>query len=269
MSTYAIGDVQGCYTELQTLLKKINFDPEKDQLWFTGDLINRGPRSLETLRFIKSLRNSAVTVLGNHDLHFIAVANGNQALKENDTFQDILQADDCNELMGWLCQQPLLHHNEKIGFTMSHAGIAPRWDLHQAQRLAKEVENILRGHSRSTLLQQMYGNEPTCWDEQLQTMERWRCIINYFTRMRFCDTNGCLDLSSKGSIKDAPQGLIPWFQVENRKMQNENIVFGHWAALGGYTNTKCTFAIDTGCAWGKQLTAMCLETTKCMSIAKY
>ena len=267
MSTFAIGDIQGCYTQFQALLKKINFNQQKDQLWFTGDLVNRGPNSLKTLRFVKSLQENAITVLGNHDLHLIAVAHGTQAIKPTDTFQDILQANDRTELIEWLCQQRLLHHNQKLGFTMTHAGIAPQWDLEQAQKLALEVETTLQGQSRLTLLENMYGNKPKCWNDELTGIERLRCIINYFTRMRFCDSKGCLNLNYKGEIENAPAGLIPWFAIKKRKMQMENIVFGHWAALRGITNTNQVFAIDTGCAWGKQLTAMYLETGERVSVS--
>jgi bis(5'-nucleosyl)-tetraphosphatase (symmetrical) len=268
MSTYAIGDVQGCYTELQKLLEKIKFDPHADTLWFTGDLVNRGPESLATLRFIKSLGKNAITVLGNHDLHLIAIVLGTQTLQGNDTFRDILHAKDCLELVNWLSQQPLLHHDQKLKFTITHAGIAPFWDLATAQQLAHEVETVLRSESRKTLLAEMYGNEPACWNEALSGTERLRCIINYFTRMRFCDARGCLNLSYKGTTNATPKALIPWFNLKNRNMQNDNIIFGHWAALQGHTNTKHVFALDTGCVWGKQLTAMCLETTQRVNIGK-
>lgn len=267
MSTYAIGDVQGCYNQLQTLLDKINFNQQKDRLWFTGDLVNRGPNSLETLRFIRSLQKNAITVLGNHDLHLIAVAYGTQFVKPTDTFQDVLQAKERTELIEWLCQQRLLYHDQKLNFTMTHAGIAPQWDLGKAQQLALEVETTLQGQSRLTLLENMYGNEPKCWHDKLTGIERLRCIINYFTRMRFCDSNGCLDLNYKGEIEYAPTELTPWFKFKRRKMQMENIVFGHWAALRGVTDTQYVFAIDTGCAWGEQLTAMCLETGERVSVS--
>ncbi len=260
MSTYVIGDVQGCYAKLQALLKKINFKPEKDRLWFTGDLVNRGSHSLATLRFVKSLQERAITVLGNHDLHLLAVADDTQTIKPGDTFQDILQADDRLELIAWLSQQPLLHHDQKLGFTIAHAGIAPQWDLKQAKALALEVETALQSQERLTLLSKMYGDEPKCWHNQLSGIDRLRCIINYFTRMRFCDSKGCLNLNYKGEIKNAPTELIPWFKLENRKMQKDNIIFGHWAALRGITDTEHVFALDTGCVWGGQLTAMCLET---------
>lgn len=267
MSTYAIGDVQGCYTQLQTLLDKIKFNQQKDQLWLTGDLVNRGPNSLETLRLVKSLQENVITVLGNHDLHLIAVAHGTQAIKPTDTFQDILQANDRIELVEWLCQQRLLYNDQKLKFTMTHAGIAPQWDLKQAQKLALEVETVLQSETRLMLLENMYGNEPKCWHDKLTGVDRLRCIINYFTRMRFCNNKGCLNLDYKGKIEHAPLGLIPWFKFKNRKIKMENIVFGHWAALRGITNTQHVFAIDTGCAWGEQLTAMCLETGERVSVS--
>lgn len=266
MSTYVIGDVQGCYDKLQALLKKIHFNLAKDRLWFTGDLVNRGSDSLATLRFVKSLQEKAITVLGNHDLYLLAVADGTQPLKKSDTFQAILQAEDCQALMAWLIRRPLLHHDQRLGFTLTHAGIAPAWDLKQAQALALEVETTLQSQARLNLLSKMYGDEPKCWHNQLSGMDRLRCIINYFTRMRFCDQQGCLNLDYKGEIENAPAGLIPWFKLKNRKMQKQNIVFGHWAALRGITNTAHVFAVDTGCVWGEQLTAMCLETGERVSV---
>ena len=260
MNTYAIGDVQGCYTELQMLLQKIRFDAQVDTLWFTGDLVNRGPNSLQTLRFVKALGDRAITVLGNHDLHLLSIAHGMETIKTGDTIADVLNAADCDELLDWLCQQPLLHHDRHLSFTMTHAGIAPQWDLQQAQQFANEVEQVLRSHQRTDLFRNMYGNQPACWHENLQGMPRMRCLINYFTRMRYCDRQACLDLSFKGNTKDAPPDLIPWFDIPDRKMKNNNIIFGHWAALAGITHVAHVFALDTGCVWGQQLTAMCLET---------
>ena len=262
MSTYAIGDLQGCYATLQALLAAVNFAPKTDTLWFTGDLVNRGPRSLETLRFVKALGNKAITVLGNHDLHLLAVAAASQPLKSSDTFQAVLQAADRDALLEWLIQRPLLHHDQQLDFTMTHAGIAPQWNLAKAQQLADEVETVLRSQQASDLLQHMYGNQPACWQDTLSGIRRLRCIINHFTRMRCCNAQGCLDLNFKGQLSDLPTNLFPWFNFPERAMQCNNIIFGHWAALAGNTNTPQVFALDTGCGWGKQLTALCLETGK-------
>ena len=258
MSTYAIGDLQGCYDELQRLLEKIKFDPVQDTLWFTGDLVNRGSKSLDCLRFVKNLGDRVITVLGNHDLHLLAVVAGVRKQGEGDTLTEILEAPDGEELLSWLHQQPLLHYDPKLNYVLVHAGIAPQWDVATAQQLASEVEAQLRS-SDSELLAQLYGNEPSCWDESLTGTARWRCIINYFTRIRFCTETGGLDLKFKGEMADAPANLIPWFQMPNRQAQAQRIIFGHWAALQGRTETENIFALDTGCVWGQSLTAMRLE----------
>jgi bis(5'-nucleosyl)-tetraphosphatase (symmetrical) len=258
MSIYAIGDLQGCYDELQMLLEKIQFDPTYDTLWFTGDLVNRGPKSLDCLRFVKNLGDKAVTILGNHDLHLLAVAAEVCQQADGDTLDDILKAHDRDELLGWLRQQPLLHYDSHLNYVLVHAGIAPAWNLVTAQRLAREVEVQLRT-SDSELLAQLYGDQPACWEESLTGVARWRCIINYFTRMRFCTAGGCLDLKFKGEIDDAAADLLPWFKMPNRQTEQQRIIFGHWAALQGNANTENVFALDTGCVWGQSLTAMRLE----------
>jgi bis(5'-nucleosyl)-tetraphosphatase (symmetrical) len=233
MSTYAIGDLQGCYDELHDLLEKIQFDSAKDTLWFTGDLVNRGPKSLDCLRFVKSLGTQAITVLGNHDLHLLAMAYANRQPAISDTLSDILIAPDREELLNWLRQQPLLHYDPDLDFVLVHAGIAPQWTLATAQNLAHEVEAQLRS-TDSEVLSHLYGNEPACWNEALTGAARWRCIINYFTRMRFCTSEGCLDLSYKGGIANAPPEVLPWFAMPTRKTQ-QRIIIGHWAALQGKT----------------------------------
>ena len=263
---YAIGDVQGCYAELQQLLSQLNFDAKSDTLWFTGDLVNRGPRSLDVLRFIKSLGEKHITVLGNHDLHLLAMAYGTKKSSASDTLIEVLQAPDCAELMEWLRHRPLLHHDKDNGYLMTHAGLAPPWTVHQAKLLAQEVEAVLRGDSYIHLLQNMYGNEPDKWDDQLTGMERLRCIINYLTRMRFCRADGSLDLTYKGEIAGKPDDLIPWFDVKERANVQEKIIFGHWAALGGKTDVPNIFPLDTGCVWGNCLTAMRLEDGKRFSV---
>lgn len=264
MAIYAIGDVQGCFAELQALLVEIAFNPKKDTLWFTGDLVNRGPASLEVLRFVKSLDKRQVTVLGNHDLHLLAVAYDVARIHRGDTLNAILTAPDKKELLDWLRERPLLHVEQS--YVLVHAGLAPMWTLADAIDLAREVETVLRSDMPQLLLKHMYGDKPDYWQPDLVGNERWRCIVSYFTRMRFCHRNGQLDLAYKGELINKPANLIPWFAVPGRVNANEKIIFGHWAALGGKTETPNTFALDTGCVWGKTLTAMRLEDNKRFSV---
>jgi len=267
MTTYAIGDIQGCYSALQYLLEKIQFEPEQDTLWFTGDLINRGPESLQTLRFVKSLGDKHCSVLGNHDLHTLAVGYGLRKKAKGDTLDAILQAPDREELMNWLRHRPLLHHDAKLGYTIVHAGIAPNWSLTKALGLAKEVETVLRGDGMQDFLNQMYGNQPDRWQDNLTGWDRLRCITNHFTRMRFCYPDGRIELSYKGTLESPPNGLKAWFQMPHRANQELKIIFGHWAALAGATHTPRVYALDTGCVWGYALTAMRLEDEKRVSIS--
>ncbi len=265
MATYAIGDVQGCLGPLEQLLAKIAFDSTRDQLWFTGDLINRGYHSLETLRFIKSLANTVV-VLGNHDLALLAVARGSVKAHPKDTFEEILGAADKASLLEWLRHRPLLHHDDKLGFTMTHAGIYPAWDLNTAIKLAKEVGSLLQGPQSNDFLDNLFGNTPLIWKDDLIGWDRARFIINSFTRMRFCTQAGELDLKAKGSPEQHSE-LIPWYAYEGRKTQNENLIFGHWAALSSQEiKSQKIIALDTGCVWGNCLTAFCLETKQKVSI---
>lgn len=266
MSTYAIGDIQGCFEPLQRLLKVIDFHPDKDTLWFTGDLINRGPQSLEVLRFIKALGPKHKIVLGNHDLHCVAVAFGFRQSHTGDTLDAILQAPDCKELMEWLCLQPLLIYDASSNYAMSHAGIAPQWTIEKALTLAGEVEKVLQSDNRKDFLQAMYGNQPDLWQDNLTGNDRLRCIVNFFTRMRLCDAAGRLDFAFKGELKDKPRSLVPWFDVPARANKNIKIIFGHWAALCGKADVPNVFPLDTGCVWGGQLTAMRLEDEKRFSV---
>ncbi len=266
MATYAIGDVQGCYDSLMALLEEIDYDDNKDTLWFAGDLVNRGPKSLETLRFIKGLGDKAISVLGNHDLHLLAVAAGFKKTTRSDTLDAILVAPDCNELLNWLRVQPLVHHDAALSFTMVHAGIPPQWSIHQALGYAHEVESILRGDNANDFLKVMYGNEPSSWSDDLDGMDRIRLITNYFTRMRFCTSTGELELTTKSGVSDAPEHLYPWFALNNRVAKRDNIIFGHWAALEGQTHQKNIFGLDTGCVWGGELTAMRLEDKQLYSV---
>lgn len=266
MSIYAIGDIQGCYAALEKLLTEINFHPANDVLWLTGDLVNRGPQSLEVLRLMKSLGSKHKIVLGNHDLHLLAVAYGVKEKHPSDTLDAILSAPDKNELIDWLRHLPLIHHDEEIDFVLVHAGLAPSWPLEDALRLAREVEKLLQGNEPQTFLQSMYGNTPDHWNESLSGMERVRCIVNYLTRMRFCHRDGRLDLSYKGEIQHKPNDLIPWFEVVDRVNASKNIIFGHWAALNGQAGVPRIYPLDTGCVWGNCLTAMRLEDRRRFSV---
>ncbi len=255
MAHYAIGDIQGCFFELQALLDKINFDPDEDLLWFTGDLVNRGPHSLETLRFIKALGDRAVTVLGNHDLHLLAVAHG-QNYKHRQDLADVLEAPDRDELLDWLRRRPLLHRDER--FCLIHAGLPPQWDIAEAERYAREVETVLRSERLPEFLKHMYGNTPDRWDETLEGWDRWRFILNCFTRLRYCTPEGRLALEYSGPPGSQPRPLLPWFEVPGRRSAGQEIVFGHWSTLGFTVKNGC-YGIDTGCLWGGQLTALRLD----------
>jgi len=260
MSTYAIGDIQGCFEPLMRLLNQIHFKADKDSLWFTGDLVNRGPQSLETLRFIQSLGSQARTVLGNHDLTLLAVAYGAIPFdSKHHTFGDILAAPDKTELIDWLRHQPLIHHDAALGYAMVHAGLYPKWDLALALSLAQEVAAVLQGPNLTPFLVSMFGNKPDHWDPQLSDNDRLRFITNCFTRLRFCSPEGQLELATKESAHSAPAEYLPWFSIPNPATRDLKILFGHWAALEGHCPVPNVFALDTGCVWGHCLTAMRLE----------
>ena len=266
MSTYAIGDIQGCYDELQQLLEQLHFDPAQDRLWLTGDLVNRGPKSLQTLRFVKGLGESAVTVLGNHDLHLLAVwQHKHKHFKSNDTLGPIFKADDSEELLQWLRQQPLMHYDAELDYAMLHAGLPPQWDRDEALARAAEVEAVLRGEKFHEFLGHMYGNKPSRWSDNLQGWDRLRFIVNCFTRMRFCREDGKLDLKNKGKLENAPKEYAPWFELSGRRSRDQRLVFGHWSALGLYQCNNVN-AIDTGCLWGGTLTALQLERGELTSL---
>lgn len=265
MATYAVGDIQGCFDELTQLIELINLS-SNDQLWLAGDLINRGPKSLETLRFAQTLGDRVRVVLGNHDLHLLAVARGGAKPSSKDTLDEILNAPDREQLLDWLQQQPLLHHDAQLGYTMTHAGIPPSWSLSDAQSRANEVATALQSEQSGKFLKKMYGNKPARWKDSLEGIKRLRCITNYFTRMRFCNQKGKLDFTSKEALSSAPQDYSPWFTYPYRAMKNQNIVFGHWAALEGETHTPNVHALDTGCIWGGSLTAMKLENQQRFSV---
>jgi bis(5'-nucleosyl)-tetraphosphatase (symmetrical) len=258
MTDYAIGDIQGCYERLQDVLAKVAFSPSRDRLWVAGDLINRGPSSLQTLRYIESLGSSAVVVLGNHDLHLLAVALGGHALKNKDTLSDILDAPDHQHLLNWLCQQNLLVHDPARNFVMVHAGLPHIWGVEQAAGYAREVEAAISGPQAADYFARMYGNQPACWDEKLQGMDRLRMITNYFTRMRFIAEDGTLEFAAKESAGDAPEGFAPWFRFH--RPDDVRVVFGHWAAIEGETDNDQFIGLDTGCVWGGSLTMMNLDS---------
>jgi len=270
MSTYAIGDVQGCYSELQNLLNEINFDERRDELWFTGDLVNKGPKSLQTLRFIKALGVNAKNTLGNHDLHLLAVAKNIRPLSKKDTIQEILAADDVKELFDWLKSRPLLITDDNLNFTMVHAGLPPQWSLENAKEFAKECELILQGEKINKLLHEMYGDTPNIWVNSLQDYTKQRFIINCFTRIRFCNGDGMLDFDTKVAPGKQNASLIPWYSLPNRKTKDNKIIFGHWSTIhtGNENNFKQynVYPIDTGCLWGGSLTATRLEDEKVLSV---
>jgi bis(5'-nucleosyl)-tetraphosphatase (symmetrical) len=257
MPTYAIGDIQGCFDELQQLLAQIGFNPD-DRLLFTGDLVNRGPKSLETLRFVRDLGERAVTVLGNHDLHLLAVASLGKEPKKKDTLHDILSAPDRDELLHWLRHQPLLHYETSLEMTLIHAGLPPQWDLATAQACAREMEAILQGDQYLEYFHHMYGNLPNLWDPALSGWDRMRFITNCFTRLRYCTTDGHLALQHKGTPGTQPEGILPWFKIDHRRSEDMRIIFGHWSTLG-LLHTHNLMGLDTGCLWGGSLTAIRLE----------
>ncbi|OCH99395.1 bis(5'-nucleosyl)-tetraphosphatase (symmetrical) [Legionella jamestowniensis] len=267
MPDYAIGDVQGCYEPLQRLLEHINFDDKHDRLWFVGDLVNRGPQSLDVLRFVKNLSLTPQITLGNHDLHLLNRLFGGYPHKNpDDSLQAVLAASDSQELGHWLRKQPILCHDTSLNLVMCHAGIPPVWSLTEAKQYARELELVLSGDNYADFFAHMYGNEPACWSDDLTGLTRLRVITNYFTRMRFCNAKGCLLLDYKGTIKDAPANYLPWYAVPERKPIPVEIVFGHWAALEGKSPDSSLHAIDTGCLWGGQLTALRLQDRQRFSV---
>ncbi len=255
MSRFAIGDVQGCYDELRELLRRIGFSSDRDRLWFVGDLVNRGPHSLEVLRFVRDLGANAEMVLGNHDLHLLAVAAGCRPPRRSDTLQPVLEAKDRERLIEWLTERPLAHFED--GDLMVHAGIVPAWSAQAACGYAREVETELR-RGRRTLFEHMYGDAPERWSDTLEGFERLRFIINTLTRLRLCATDGSINLALKGKPPGADSPWRPWFDLERPLSRDVRIVFGHWSALG-LTLRENLIGLDTGCVWGGTLTAFDLE----------
>lgn len=258
MALYAIGDIQGCDSELGTLLQRIDFSADRDRLWFVGDLVNRGPGSLQTVRRIRGLGDAATVTLGNHDLHLLAVAFGDAKLRSDDTLDAFLAAPDRDALLDWLIARPLLHEDVPLNLCLLHAGLPPQWDLPTARACAREFEQALR-HDPRQVFEQMYGDEPSRWDASLRGADRLRFIANCFTRLRYVDAEGRLALRAKGSPEKAQKkSLTPWFDAPQARWLGPRIVFGHWSTLGYLRNDRVT-SLDTGCVWGGCLTALRLD----------
>ncbi|HVY08343.1 MAG TPA: symmetrical bis(5'-nucleosyl)-tetraphosphatase [Burkholderiales bacterium] len=264
MATYAIGDLQGCFDSLQELLAEAGFSESRDRLWLVGDLVNRGPQSLEILRYVKSLGDRAVCVLGNHDLHLLMVSEGRSKQGRQDTLTEILAAPDREELLAWLRGQPLMH--AEGDYAMVHAGLLPSWTVDQALDLAREVEHVLQGSGWRDLMANMYGNQPDRWDDSLAGYDRLRVIINAMTRLRLCSPDGRMEFSHKGALVDIPAGYQPWFTVPGRKSANVAIVCGHWSALGLLVQENL-LALDSGCLWGRRLSAVRLEDRRTFQVS--
>lgn len=259
MTDYAIGDIQGCYEPLRRALDKAGFDPGSDCLWVVGDIINRGPNSLESLRFIKGLGGAARVVLGNHELHFLAVVFGGSQLKRKDTLEQILEAPDAVELIDWLREQRLADYDSNRDLFMAHAGLPHVWSVRQGLSLAGEVEAVIRSPEARRYFEGMYGNQPERWLDSLQGLDRWRAITNYLTRMRFVADDGTLELAAKDGANTGPVGFRPWFEFP-RTQDQTRVLFGHWAALEGKTGNPRYIGLDTGCVWGGAMTVMNLDT---------
>lgn len=249
---YLIGDVQGCCGALDRLLSKIDFSPSRDHIFVLGDLVNRGPQSLETLRRLRGFGDSATCLLGNHDLNLLAVAQGVRKPHKGDTIDEVLGAPDRAEWLDWLRQRRMAVFEH--GWLMVHAGVVPQWDLAQTLRLAGEVEALLRSDGLAAFLPQMYGDQPARWHDDLAGAERARLVINALTRARFVSADGTLDLVTKDGADGAPAGFFPWFEAPGRRTDGTPIAFGHWASLG-LVNRPDLLALDSGCVWGRQLSA--------------
>jgi bis(5'-nucleosyl)-tetraphosphatase (symmetrical) len=264
MATYAIGDLQGCFDPLKQLLEATGFRKSTDRLWLVGDLVNRGPQSLEILRFVKSLGDRAVCVLGNHDLHLLMVAEGQAKLHGKDTLDAVLAAPDRDELLAWLRAQPLMHVEGE--YAMVHAGLLPSWSIARALELAREIERALQGSDWRRLMANMYGNRPDRWDESLEGDERMRVIINAMTRMRICTEDGRMEFDYKGALDEIPKGYLPWFEVKGRKSADMTVICGHWSAIGLLAQENL-LALDSGCLWGRRLSAVRLEDRKIFQVS--
>lgn len=259
MTTYAIGDIQGCYEEFAALLDQIDFQTSRDRLWLVGDLVNRGPDNVSVVRRVMEMGDAAVTVLGNHDLHFLAIHRGGHSPNRTDTLYDLLNWKRADDVSDWFRYRLLLHLDKARGFVTVHAGIPHIWSVDEAAEHAREVEEVMRGPDCERYFREMYGNEPDLWRDGWEGMSRWRVITNYLTRMRLVDAEGRLDFSHKGPLQDAPPGLLPWFELTAGTEPAQKILFGHWASLEGHTGYEGFIALDTGCVWGRCLTALCVD----------
>jgi len=264
MSIYAIGDIQGCFEALERMLDRIDFDARRDQLWFVGDLVNRGPDSLATMRFVKDLGDAAVTVLGNHDLHLITVAAGCTKIHRGDTFDEILAAADREALLAWLRRQPLMHRDE--GWTMVHAGLLPQWSIARGMELAREAEAALAGPDYLDLLRSMYGNQPDQWKDDLEGFDRLRVIINAMTRLRLCTSSGRMEFRHKSAPRNLPEGFLPWYAIPGRASAGAPLIFGHWSTLGLHAQDDVV-ALDSGCLWGNALSAIRLHDRRIFQVS--
>ncbi|HEX2332562.1 MAG TPA: symmetrical bis(5'-nucleosyl)-tetraphosphatase [Burkholderiales bacterium] len=261
MATYAIGDVQGCYDELQQLLGRVSFHKSADRLWFVGDLVNRGPKSLDVLRFVRDLADRAVVVLGNHDLHLVAQHEAIEGAHAGDTFDDVLQAPDAADLVGWLRRRPMMH--AEGSYAMVHAGLLPQWSIAKALSLAREVDRALAGPTYPDFLQHMYGAKPDQWDDALAGWDRLRVIVNAMTRMRFCDRAGRIDLKGKGT--QPRPGYLRWYETRPRNDAG-TLLFGHWSQHG-LVLERTAVGLDSGCVWGGALSALRLEDRTLYQVA--
>lgn len=260
MTRFAVGDLQGCLSPLQQLLTECDFQPGRDELWLVGDLVNRGPDSLATLRFLYGMRGSLRITLGNHDLHTLALARRATERGRHPTLKALLEAPDCETLMTWLRQQPLVYRAPAGDYIMSHAGIPHLWSSDQALALSRELQDLLLSEHVDEFLRQMYGNEPARWSAALSGMDRYRCITNYLTRMRLCSADGTLELAYSGDGSALPEGYAPWFNWPPASPRRETQLFGHWAALSGNTGRSDVIGLDTGCVWGNCMTLLNLDT---------
>jgi bis(5'-nucleosyl)-tetraphosphatase (symmetrical) len=263
VATYAIGDIQGCLQPFQQLLDVVGFNPQRDRLWLVGDLVNRGPDSLPTLRYVRDLGDAAITVLGNHDLHLLRVAAGFGRIHKTDTLGDVLGAADRADLLDWLRSRKLFHHEDE--YAMVHAGLLPQWSIEHAAELAAEVEQVLQSRRHVELARQMYGGQPDQWQDTLKGWDRLRVIINAMTRLRVCTVEGRMEFHHKGEPENLPDGFMPWFDVAGRRSANATMIFGHWSALGLRIEPNL-LAVDGGCLWGRQLCAVRLEDRRVFQI---
>lgn len=263
MATLVIGDVQGCYDQLMRLLERADYDEQRDVLWFVGDLVNRGPQSAETLRFVKSLGARQVTVLGNHDLALLVIAAGIKKPHRGDTFDELLAAPDREELLAWLRHQKLMH--AEGGYAMVHAGLLPQWSVARALALAREVEAALQGTGYREFLAQMYGNEPLRWRDDLAGYDRLRVVVNAMSRMRLVTPDGAMEFSHKLGLASVPAGYLPWYDAPRRASRAERVIFGHWAALGLLLRED-VICLDSGCVWGRALSALRLEDRRVIQL---